>query len=144
MKKEIKQKNFIPQPEYSGGPKAMAKFIQENLKYPSNALENKIEGTVVLKSEINFKGEVIHTKVISGIGFGCDEEAERVVSLLKFHVDKVRNIKVTYFKTFNIHFKLPAPVQTNINYVLVDTPKKNIPAENTAQKEGYTITINFN
>jgi TonB family protein len=95
VKKETKAKNFIPKPEYKGGPKALTQFIHDQLKYPKEALDKKIEGTVVLKAEINYRGEVIGTKIISGIGYGCDEEASRVVSLLKFHIDKIRNLKVT-------------------------------------------------
>ncbi len=141
MKKEVKQKDFIPKPEYPGGPKALTAFIQSNLKFPKEAFDKKIEGTVVLKAEINFRGEIIDTKIISGIGFGCDEEAERVVRLLKFHVDKIRNMKITYFKTFNIQFKLPVPVQTNVHYVLVNKPSAPDPKDGAAKKTGYTITI---
>ncbi len=141
MKKEVKQKNFIPKPEYPGGPKALTAFIHSNLKFPKDAFENKIEGTVVLKAEINFRGVVIDTKIISGIGHGCDEEAERVVSLLKFNVDKVRNMKITYFKTFNIQFKMPTIIQQTLNYVLVKKPNENKVTDTPIKKSGYTITI---
>jgi protein TonB len=149
MKKEIKSKDFIPQPEYTGGPKAMAAFIHSNLKYPKDAFDKKVEGMIVLKAEINFRGDVIDTKLISGIGHGCDEEAMRVVRLLKFKVQKVRNIKISYFKTFNIQFKLPVPQtnqlnisQTNqVNYILTKEEKK--PEKSVAVKidQPYIITI---
>ena len=136
MKKEIKQKNFIPHPEYPGGPKAMNFFIQENLKYPKEAFQNKIEGTVVLKAEINFRGIVIDTKVISSLGHGCDEEAERVVRLLKFNVDKVRNLKITYFKTFNIHFKMQVQQVPGISYTYIP--------ESKPEKKEIPQPVNFN
>jgi protein TonB len=141
MKKEVKQKDFIPKPEYPGGPKALTAFIQSNLKFPKEAFDKKIEGIVVLKAEINFRGEIIDTKIISSLGFGCDEEAERVVRLLKFHVDKIRNMKITYFKTFNIQFKLPVPVQTNVQYTLVSKPSVITKDDGSTKKSGYTITI---
>lgn len=118
MKKEIKKKHFLPKPEYAGGSKAIAEFIAHNLKYPESAVPRKIEGTVVLKGEINHKGEVIHTRIISPLDPDCDQEAQRVVSLLKFKVDKVRNIKVSFFKTFQIHFKIPKQTALQIQYVL--------------------------
>ncbi|MBK9643269.1 MAG: hypothetical protein IPO72_18795 [Saprospiraceae bacterium] len=49
-KKHLKEKNFIPQPQYPGGPKAMSKFVEEQLKYPDEAIKHQIEGTVVVKN----------------------------------------------------------------------------------------------
>jgi TonB family protein len=141
VKKEFKQKDFLPKPEYPGGPKALAAFIQTNLKYPQAAFDKKIEGIIVLKAEINFRGEVIDTKVISGLGHGCDEEAERVVRLLKFHVDKIRNLKITYFKTFNIQFKLPVQKAQTINYVVVPETKTD-PTKKPSVT--YNITLKYN
>lgn len=127
MKREIKKKDFLPSPEFPGGPKALSAFISQNINYPPEAIAMKIEGTVVVKTEINHKGVVIDTKVISGIGYGCNEEAARVVKLLKFRIDKVRNVKVSFFKTFNIHFKLDLEKQTNsgpsVNYIYIENSK---------------------
>ncbi len=145
MKKELKQKNFIPKPEYPGGSKAMNAFIQSQLKYPKTAFDQKTEGTVVIKAEINFRGEVINTKVISSLGNGCDEEASRVIHLLKFNVDKVRNLKIIFFKTFNIHFKMPtaAPNQT-VGYVYVSTSVKVKLESPTVEKTNYNYVIKYN
>lgn len=107
MKKELKSKDFIPSPEYPGGTKAMTTFINSNIVYPESAKEQNIEGTSVIKAEINFKGEVVSTKVMSSLHKDCDAEAERVVKLLKFKVSKVRNLKISFFKTFHIHFNKP-------------------------------------
>ncbi|MBK8955914.1 MAG: TonB family protein [Saprospiraceae bacterium] len=134
MKKEKKAKDFLPTPEYPGGNKAMANFIGQNLKYPKNAFDQKIEGTVIIKGEINFEGKVIQTKVLSSLHSECDAEAQRVVSLLQFQVEKIRNAKVIYYKTFHIHFKLPAtPPPMQVNYVV--TPKES---EKLIQ---YTVVI---
>lgn len=140
MKKEIKKKHFLPKPEYPGGSKAMAAFISENLKYPEVSLTHKTEGTVVLKGEINHKGEVIHTKVISSLDPDCDQEAERVVRLLKFRVDKVRNMKISYFKTFQIHFKLPKQAALQIQYSLKQKSETNTPK---AQEPSIVYQIPF-
>lgn len=143
MKKETKPKHFLPKPEYPGGPKAITAFIYAELKYPNQAFEKKIEGTVVVKAEINYRGEVIGTQVVSGLGHGCDEEAERVIRLLRFHVDKVRNLKVIYFKTFTIQFKMPTPNQTSVNYVLVNNSSDKEKSTKSEVKPSYTITISF-
>ncbi|NND33490.1 MAG: energy transducer TonB [Saprospiraceae bacterium] len=108
MARPRKQKIFLPKPIYPGGPKALTKFIGDHLTYPEEAKKHKIEGTVVLRVKINYTGQVIGAKVRSGIGYGCDEEAQRVVKLIKFEIDsKVRRGKVLFHKMINIHFYLP-------------------------------------
>ncbi|MBT8218814.1 MAG: energy transducer TonB, partial [Bacteroidia bacterium] len=105
MKKEKKSKNFIDKPVYEGGPTVMAKFIDDNIQYPEEARKEGIKGTVIIRYTIDYKGTVIETKVVSGIGYGCDEEAQRVVGLLKFQMGKYRNMKIQFHKTIKVHFR---------------------------------------
>jgi protein TonB len=148
MKKERKDNSFIKKPIYDGGPTAMKKFIAENMRYPKEALENKIQGTVYVRYDINHKGTVIDAKVIKGIGYGCDEEALRLAKLLEFRVPKTRGVRVIFHNNIQIHFRLPkkkpAPKVTSppISYNYVVSPK-----EASSKKEdkggGYTIQISF-
>ncbi|HFA49244.1 MAG TPA: energy transducer TonB, partial [Bacteroidetes bacterium] len=112
MKKEAKNKHFIKKPIYEGGPKAMKKLIGENMRYPKEALKNKIQGTVYVKYDIDYKGKVIDAKVIKGIGHGCDEEAIRLAKLLEFSVPKNRGVRVIFHKNIQIHFRLPKKKKT--------------------------------
>lgn len=138
----------------------MKKFISENLKYPKAALENKIEGTVHIDYKVSHKGKVLDAKVISGLGHGCDEEAVRLVKMLKFTEARNRKIRATFNKKIQIHFRLPkakpvfkpqVQVQTqtsisDIQYQYVVTPKKEEKSKKTLPKKsggGYTITINY-
>lgn len=95
---------------FVGGKAAMDEHIQQNLRYPQAAIDKKIEGTVHLFLDIDNKGNVSHVKVIAGIGHGCDEEAIRVVKLMKFHVEKLRNMHVVYHQKLQIHFKVPKQI----------------------------------
>ena len=145
MKKESKDKHFIKKPIYEGGPKAMKKFIAENLRYPKEALENKIEGTVYVRYDIGAKGKVTGAKIIKGLGYGCDEEAMRLAKLLKFKVPKTRGVRVVFHKNIQIHFRLPKkktiPKTTAIQYSYVEKKK---PQETENKKSNsYTITYNF-
>jgi len=83
----------------------MKKFITENLRYPKKAEENNIEGMVVVVIDINESGKVERTRLKKKIGYGCDEEAERVAKLLKFHPTKNRKIRVTSHRTINFSFR---------------------------------------
>ncbi|MBL0236408.1 MAG: energy transducer TonB [Saprospiraceae bacterium] len=64
FEKLIHPKKFLPTLTYEGG-KKIIQFITNHLKYPLEAIENKIEGTVIVKYEINYKGHITQTKVIS-------------------------------------------------------------------------------
>tara|TARA_Y100000994_G_scaffold98027_1_gene81092 strand:+ start:2789 stop:3142 length:354 start_codon:yes stop_codon:yes gene_type:complete len=103
----MKEKRFIKKSVYPGGNEALKKFIKTNLKYPKNALENKIEGDVFLKFKVNPLGQVFDVNIINGIGYGCDEEAVRLIKTLKYPKLLNRKIKVTTNKKISIKFRLP-------------------------------------
>lgn len=106
MKKQRKDKHFVKNAFYKGGNKAMEKFISENLTYPKTALENKIHGTIHLKYDVNHRGKVFKVKRLNTLGYGCDEEAERVVKLLQFEVPKARGLRLIFHKEIHIHFNI--------------------------------------
>jgi len=117
--KSRKPESFIKQPNYPGGNKAMDEFIKKNLRYPEEAIENKVEGTVAVEIDIDVYGKVSAAKVKHGIGYGCDEEAVRLVRLLQFEKKKYKGLFVVFHKTINIHFKLheaSKPVQFSYQY----------------------------
>lgn len=72
----------VENPEFEGGIKALGDFIRKNIVYPELAKEIGREGTVYVSFIIDEKGQVESSKVLKGIGAGCDEEASRVVNKL--------------------------------------------------------------
>jgi protein TonB len=108
MAKKGNDRRFIKKPTYIGGLKAMREFIAKEMKYPKSALENKVEGSVFIKYEVDHKGNVISSRVLSSLGYGCDEEAIRLVSKLKFYVSKnPRKLRIKFNKSIRIKFRLP-------------------------------------
>jgi protein TonB len=67
------------QPEFPGGLAAMMKFLQSNIKYPSQARRMGTEGSVFVEFVVDQAGNINNPRVIKGIGAGCDEEAVRVI-----------------------------------------------------------------
>jgi len=65
---------------YPGEPGALFEFLSANIKYPANARDTGISGTVYVQMIISETGEVTNVKLLRGIGGGCDEEAIRIVS----------------------------------------------------------------
>ncbi|MCH2083588.1 MAG: energy transducer TonB [Saprospiraceae bacterium] len=147
MQRERKEKSFVKKPIYEGGANAMRAFVKKHLKYPKEAFNNKIEGTVYLKYTIDYQGNVIDTHIISGLGHGCDEEAERIVKMLKFKVPKNRKIKVTFHKNIQIHFRLPKrkviPEKSQISYTIVPSQKEKEKAPKRSSGKSHSYTISY-
>ncbi|WP_353721353.1 TonB family protein [Dyadobacter sp. 676] len=75
---------FVEQaPQYAGGNEAMAAFLRKNLKYPSQASRAGIQGKVFVQFTVGSDGKIENATAVKGIGFGCDEEAVRVVKMMK-------------------------------------------------------------
>ena len=56
------------------------KFLASNMKYPPDARRNGIQGNVLIKIAFDKEGKIIRSRLVKGIGGGCDEEAMRVVN----------------------------------------------------------------
>lgn len=69
-------------PEFPGGEDAMIRFIASHIKYPAKALESDIQGKVILGFTVDKKGAITDIHLVRGIGFGCDEEAQRVMKMM--------------------------------------------------------------
>lgn len=83
-KREEKEFVYVEQsPQYAGGNEAMAAFLRKNLKYPSQASRAGIQGKVFVQFTVGSDGKIENAAAVKGIGFGCDEEAVRVVKMMK-------------------------------------------------------------
>jgi protein TonB len=60
----------------------LLEFVNHNLKYPSLARRNGIQGRVIVNFVVEGDGTLSSIKVAKGIGDGCDEEAVRIIKLL--------------------------------------------------------------
>ena len=99
--------NVDPVPVFPGGQAALMKFINENLRYPAAAIENGIQGRVVVQFVIKKDGSVGDVKVIRGIDPTLDQEAIRVCKTLpKFIPGKQNGIPVNVWFTLPIIFNL--------------------------------------
>lgn len=56
--------------------------IHANLKYPEKARSHGVTGKVLVEFIVEKDGALSNLKVLKGIGYGCDEEALRVLSLV--------------------------------------------------------------
>jgi periplasmic protein TonB len=63
--------------------KKMLEFIYENVKYPSVARENNVEGTAVVSFVVEKDGSISSVKILRDPGAGCGEEAIRIIELMQ-------------------------------------------------------------
>lgn len=139
-----RKKDFLKLPRYSGGKKAFLEFVTTNLEYPEKALKDGIEGTVHAEYEVDNLGRISAIKVIKGIGYGCDEEAIRILSLMKYEAVHNRGLRVKSKLKARIQFKLPIPtaknteMNVNINYTI--TPKEE---KEKRVNTSYSYTVNL-
>lgn len=99
-------------PEPVGGFKVFYKYLKEHLKYPEMARANGIEGKVFLSFVVEQDGSLTTIKLIRGIGYGCDEEAMRLLlDAPKWQPLQVNRGQVSRKKlTMPITFKLPTTI----------------------------------
>lgn len=67
------------QPEFPGGAGALMSYLGKNIKYPAAASRANVSGKVFLTFVVNTDGSIQNVDVLKGLGFGCDEEARRVI-----------------------------------------------------------------
>ncbi|SHK55233.1 TonB family C-terminal domain-containing protein [Reichenbachiella agariperforans] len=56
------------------------RYIKENLRYPVAAKELQIEGKVTVRFTVDSYGNVSDIVIKKGLGYGCDEEAIRLIT----------------------------------------------------------------
>lgn len=97
------------QPEFVGGIPAMAKFINQNIKYPASALNAGISGKCFLKFIVNETGEISNIEVLRGVEGcpDCDEEAIRVLKAMpKWNAGLINGKPVKTYFTLPISYKM--------------------------------------
>lgn len=93
---------------FPGGKQAVNAFVKKNLKYPSDALRQKKEGTVIVGMRLTEKGKIEDVGIIEGVFPSLDKEALRLCSLLPgLSLVTERGKPVEAKVIFPIEFKLP-------------------------------------
>lgn len=94
-------------PEYPGGMKEMLKFLQENVKYPENAMKNNVQGRVIVQFVVEKDGTPTEFKVLRSVDPDLDAEALRVMKAMpkwKPGMQKGQVVRVKF--TVPVSFKL--------------------------------------
>lgn len=100
--------SFFKEPEIKGGQKTYNKIVFNNLRYPQEAIDNSIEGYVSIRITVDENGETSNPTIVKGLGYGCDEEAMRLLKMIpKFKPGIMKGKKATMDKIISFQFILP-------------------------------------
>ena len=94
-------------PEFPGGMAECLKFISKNIKYPTIAQENGIQGRVNIQFVVNQDGSIVDPVVMRTVDPYLDKEALRVIKMMpKWKPGKQRGKAVRVKYTVPVTFKL--------------------------------------
>ena len=66
-------------PEFAGGQAALLRYLRAHLRYPGSALAAGVGGKVFMSFVVGADGTISDVTILKGLGYGLDEEAQRVV-----------------------------------------------------------------
>lgn len=96
-------------PMYPGGESELYRFIIANLRMPEAAMQQGIEGRVIVRFDIDTAGSVQNIETIEDIGGGCAEEVIRLLELMpKWEPARSQSGKaIRWTMTLPVNFTLP-------------------------------------
>ena len=94
-------------PEFPGGMAECLKFLSKNIKYPTIAQENGVQGRVIVQFVVNQDGSIVDPVVVRSVDPYLDKEALRVIQMMpKWKPGKQRGKAVRVKYTVPVTFKL--------------------------------------
>ncbi len=95
------------EPSFIGGSVAMGQFLVKNIQYPAEALEKNVQGTVYVSFIVEPDGTISNPILKRDIGYGCGEEAIRVIKMMpKWKPGKQKGKAVKTQMMLPVSFKL--------------------------------------
>ncbi len=100
--------NVEQMPSFPGGNQALFRYLQENLKYPSIAQANGIQGRTLVSFVVEKDGSITDIQVVRSAGDpSLDREAVRIIRTMpRWRPGKIQGQTVRVQYTVPINFKL--------------------------------------
>lgn len=95
-------------PAFQGGESALDDYVNDNIKYPGQAMDHGIEGKVMVHFIVDEHGNVTNVSTLGEpIGYGLEDEAVRVIGASpKWIPGKVKGKDVKAYVLLPINFTL--------------------------------------
>jgi TonB family protein len=93
-----------------GGSNKFYEFVGKNIRYPAKARNRNITGRVYVGFFIEADGSLGGVRAVKGIGFGCDEEAVRVVSMSQWNPGTHKGRPMRQYFTLPVAFAIEGAI----------------------------------
>ena len=94
-------------PRFPGGEAELMKYLSSHINYPTMAMENNVQGRVVVQFVVTKTGKIGEVKVVRSVDRDLDKEAVRVCKTLPdFIPGKMNGQPVNVWYTLPVSFKL--------------------------------------
>ena len=94
-------------PRFPGGEAELMKYLSSHINYPTMAMENNVQGRVVVQFVVTKTGKIGEVKVVRSVDRDLDKEAVRVCKTLPdFIPGKMNGQAVNVWYTLPVSFKL--------------------------------------
>ena len=95
-------------PVFPGGESALLAYVAQHLKYPAQAIRDRVQGIVQLRFVVLENGRIGDVQIIKSLEPHCDAEAKRVVKSLPHFIPGKQGGKVVrVWYTIPIRFMIP-------------------------------------
>lgn len=94
-------------PQFPDGTPALMKYLSKAIKYPTDAIENGVQGRVIVQFIVNADGTIYDPKIVKSVSESLDKEALRVIRAMPTWSpgkDKGKAVRVKF--TVPVMFKL--------------------------------------
>ncbi|MBK9356309.1 MAG: TonB family protein [Bacteroidales bacterium] len=104
-----------PHPIFTNDKINLAGFIAANLVYPEAAIKQNVSGVVKVTFVVEPHGRISNTRIVNALGAGCNEEAIRIIRLIKWMPGTVGQKAVRTRMSISINFNLDQGPDGNFN-----------------------------
>ncbi|MFH1121695.1 MAG: energy transducer TonB [Bacteroidota bacterium] len=104
-----------PHPIFTNDKINLAGFIAANLVYPEAAIKQNVSGIVKISFVVESHGRISNTSIVNSLGAGCNEEALRLIRMIKWMPGTVNRMAVRTRMSISIHFNLDPGPDGNFN-----------------------------
>lgn len=117
-------------PEFPGGQSALIKWLGDNVKYPTEAVDKKIKGRVMVNFVVEKDGSISNVGVAKGVHKLLDDEAVRVVTAMpkwKPGTTKGKEIRTRFMLPISFAMISKADTKSGENKKASDEVIKSVP-----------------
>jgi len=94
-------------PQFSGGEGALMKYLSSNFLYPTKAIEQRVQGTVLCRFIVTSTGEIKDAVIVQSVNPSIEKEVIRVVnSMPKWVPGKQKGKAVDVYVELPVQFRI--------------------------------------